>query len=49
MVSYLVKDQVLSIKRSCHLANLSRAAYYREEKRLAARDAPVVEALNAVV
>ena len=29
--------------------SLSRAAYYREENRLAARDAPVVEALNAVV
>ena len=49
MVSYLVKDQVLSIKRSCRLVNLSRAAYYREKSKLAVRDARVVEALNAVV
>jgi putative transposase len=49
MVSHLVKDQMLSIKRSCHLVNLSRAAYYREERRLAAPDAPVFKALNAVV
>lgn len=49
MVSRLAKDQRVSIRRSCQLVNLSRAAYYREEHRLAARDAPVVEALNAVV
>ena len=49
MVSRLAKDQGLSIKRSCQLVNLSRAAYYREENKLAVRDAPVVEALNAVV
>ena len=49
MVSHLAKDQKLSIKRSCQLVNLSRAAYYREENKFAVRDAPVVEALNAVV
>ena len=49
MVSRLTQDQELSIKRSCQLVNLSRAAYYREENKLAVRDAPVVEALNAVV
>src|SRR4051794_24440768 len=49
MVLRLAKDQSLSIKRSCRLINLSRAAYYREKKGLAARDALVVEALNAVV
>jgi putative transposase len=49
MVSRLAKDQRLSIRRSCQLVNLSRAAYYREENKLAVRDAPVVEALNAVV
>jgi len=31
------------------MVNLSRAAYYREESKFAVRDAPVVEALNAVV
>jgi len=49
MVSCLAKDQGLSINRSCQLVNLSRAAYYREENKLAVRDASVVEALNAVV
>src|SRR6476661_2393575 len=49
MVSRLAKDQELSIKRSCQLVNLSRAAYYREENKFAERDAPVVEALNGVV
>jgi len=39
----------MSIRRSCQLVNLSRAAYYREENKFAVRDAPVVEALNAVV
>jgi hypothetical protein len=29
--------------------NLSRAAYYREENKFAVRDAPVVEAVIAVV
>jgi len=47
MVLRLAKDQGLSIHRSCQLVNLSRAAYYREENKLATRDAPVVEALNA--
>src|SRR4051794_1631249 len=49
MVSRLAQDQRLSIKRSCQLVNLSRAAYYREENKLVMRDAPVIEALNAVV
>ncbi len=49
MVSSLVKDQGLTIKRSCQLVNLSRAAYYREKISLAVRDAPVIEALNSIV
>ena len=48
MVSCLATDQGLSINRSCQLVNLSRAAYYREDNKLAVRDARVVEALNAV-
>jgi putative transposase len=47
VVLRLAKDQGLSIKRSCLLVNLSRAAYYREENKSAMRDAPVVEAINA--
>ena len=49
MVSNLVKDQGLTIKRSCQLVNLSRAAYYQEKISLAVRDAPVIEALNSIV
>jgi putative transposase len=49
MVSRLAQGQRLSIRRSCRLVNLSRAAYYRDENKLAVRDTPVVEALNAVV
>jgi putative transposase len=49
MVLRLAGDQKLSIKQSCQLVNLSRAAYYRDENKLAVRDAPVIEALNAIV
>ena len=49
MVSHLVKDQGLTIKRSCQLVNLSRTAYYREKISLAVRDAPIIEALNSIV
>ena len=49
MVLRLAGDQKLSIKQSCQLVNLSRAAYYRNENKLAVRDAPVIEALNAIV
>jgi putative transposase len=49
MVLHLAGDQKLSIKQSCQLVNLSRAAYYRDENKVAVRDAPVIEALNAIV
>ncbi|PTR17001.1 putative transposase [Nitrosospira sp. Nsp2] len=49
MVLRLAGDQKLSIRQSCQLVNLSRAAYYRDENKLAVRDAPVIEALNAIV
>ena len=49
MVLRLAGGQKLSIKQSCQLVNLSRAAYYRDENKLAVRDAPVIEALNAIV
>ena len=41
MVLRLAGDQKLSIRQSCQLVNLSRAAYYRDENKLAVRDAPV--------
>jgi putative transposase len=43
MVLRLAGDQQLSIRQSCQLVNLSRATYYRDENRLAVRDAPVIE------
>jgi putative transposase len=39
----------LSIQRACRAVNLSRAAYYRATKGLAADDEPVIEALNGIV
>jgi putative transposase len=39
----------LSIQRACRAANLSRAAYYRAAKDIAAGDEPVIEALNGLV
>jgi putative transposase len=49
VVLRLAGDQKLSIRQSCQLVNLSRAAYYRDENKVAVRDAPVIEALNAIV
>ena len=39
----------MSIQRACRVVNLSRAAYYRAAKDFAARDEPVMEALNGIV
>ena len=39
----------MSIQRACRAVNLSRAAYYRATKGLAADDEPVIEALNGIV
>jgi putative transposase len=45
----MVKEHGLSITRACRAAKLSRAAYYRQGVNWAKRDAPVVDALNAVI
>ena len=45
----MVREHRLSIARACRAAKLSRAAYYRQGIDWAKRDAPVIEALNAVV
>ena len=45
----MVREHGLSITRACRAAKLSRAAYYRQKLNWASRDAPVVDALNAVV
>jgi putative transposase len=39
----------LSIQRACRAVNLSRAAYYRAARDIAAGDEPVIEALNGIV
>jgi putative transposase len=45
----MVREHRLSVSRACRAAKLSRAAYYRQGIDWAKRDAPVVDALNAVV
>jgi len=45
----MVREHRLSVARACRAAKLSRAAYYRQGVNWAERDAPVMEALNAVV
>ena len=47
--SILVKEQGLSIQRSCRIVRLSRAAYYRPPTSWMERDALVIAALNATV
>lgn len=45
----LVKEHQLPIRRACQVVKLSRAAYYRQPKCAAQRDAEVIEALNELV
>jgi putative transposase len=45
----LVEECRLSVQRSCRIARLSRAAYYRPPQSRAERDGPVIAALNAMV
>jgi len=45
----MVEEQALSITRSCAVAKLSRAAYYRSQADSAQRDGAVITALNEVV
>jgi len=48
-VRIMVEEQALSITRSCAVAKLSRAAYYRVQADSAQRDGEVIAALNEVV
>lgn len=45
----MVEEQALSITRSCAVAKLSRAAYYRSQSDSPQRDGAVISALNEVV
>ncbi len=50
-VGYLISTWSLSIVRACRIAGLSRRAWYRPDPvvRLAAVDAPVIDALNEII
>ncbi len=48
-MNQLVSEGGLSVQRACRAVNLSRAAYYRPETDVAARDAAVIEAFNELV
>ena len=48
MVEQLVQAK-LSITRACQIAGLSRAAYYKRPRPASERDAPVIDALNAII
>lgn len=45
----LVTDSCFSVQRACRVVRLSRAAYYRPPRPALERDAPVIQALNALV
>jgi putative transposase len=45
----LVREHQLPIRRACQVVKLSRAAYYRQPRRAAERDASVIQALNEIV
>jgi putative transposase len=45
----LVTEFRFSVQRACHVVRLSRAAYYRPPQPALERDAPVIQALNALV
>ena len=45
----LVTEFRFSVQRACHVVRLSRAAYYRPPQSALERDAPVIQALNALV
>lgn len=48
MARCLVQEQELSVKQSCQVVSLSRAAYYREIG-VSVNDTAIIEAFNAVV
>jgi putative transposase len=45
----LVSEGEIAVKRACKVVNMSRAAYYRQADDQSDRDAPVIEAFNAIV
>jgi len=49
VATMLVTDHSLSVRRACRIAHLSRTAYYEPPGSSLERDAPVIEALKALV
>jgi putative transposase len=45
----MAEEHRLSVRRSCRIARLSRAAYYRPPEAWTERDEPVIAVLNAIV
>ena len=45
----MAAEHRISVRRSCQIARLSRAAYYRPPQPAVERDGPVIAALNAIV
>jgi putative transposase len=48
-VGVMVDDHKLSRSKACKIVGLSRSAYYKPTVDLAAKDAPVIDALNEMV
>jgi putative transposase len=49
VIESMVVDRQLSRSKACKLVGLSRPALYKPKTDWAAKDAPVVDALNAIV
>jgi len=49
VIDSMVSDHQLSLSKACKLAGLSRSVFYKPKTDWAAKDAPVVDALNAIV
>lgn len=45
----LVMDRELPLRKTCQIVKQSRAAYYRERRCSATRDADVIDALNEII
>jgi hypothetical protein len=49
VIESMVLDHQLSLSKACKLVGLSRSVLYKPKTDWAAKDAPVVDALNAIV
>jgi len=49
LIDSMASDHQLSLSKACKLVGLSRSALYKPKADCAAKDAPVVDALNEIV